>query len=268
MSLRLPTIHLIRTKTVLLIAAVCVAGAAVMQGADGNFKWKVHDMDRPLPTVVTAGDFCTHSAPSDATVLFAGSTTDNLVRAGTTQPILWKVEGNDLVVTPGGGDIATRENFGDCQLHLEWQIPADRECKGQSGCNSGVFFMNQYEVQIVQSLDNRTYADGTAGGMYGQHPPMVNPCRAKGEWNAYDIIFRAPRFNSDGTVQSPATTTVLFNGVLVQDNTAFLGSTAHMARAKYTAHDSAMPIRFQDHGDPLRFRNMWVRPIGPHPIAQ
>ncbi|MDA0802328.1 MAG: DUF1080 domain-containing protein [Planctomycetota bacterium] len=259
---------IITTKTVLLITAVCVAGAAALQGADNAFKWRVHDMDRPLPTAVTPGDFCTHSAPSDATVLFAGSTTDNLVRFGTDQPILWKVEGDDLVVTPGSGDIATKDSFGDCQFHIEWMVPADRECKGQAGCNSGVFFFSQYEVQIVQGLDNRTYADGIAGSLYGQHPPMVNPCKAKGEWNAYDIIFRAPRFNVDGSVAHAATTTVLFNGIVVQDNTAILGSTAHGQRAKYAKHADRMPIKIQNHGDPLRFRNIWVRELGAQPVAQ
>ncbi len=259
---------ILTTKTVLLTAAVCVAAAAALQSADNAFKWKVHDMDRPLPTTVTPGDFCSHGAPSDAIVLFAGSSTDNLVRAGTDQPISWRVEGNELVVAQGGGDIATRESFGDCQLHVEWMVPAERECKGQAGCNSGVFFMSQYEVQILQSLDNRTYADGSAGSLYGQYPPMVNPCKPKGEWNAYDIVFRAPHFNVDGSLAHAATVTVFFNGVLVQDNSAILGSTAHMQRAKYTQHAERLPIKFQDHGDPLRFRNMWVREIGAPPVAQ
>jgi hypothetical protein len=135
------------------------------------------------------------------------------------------------------------------------------------GGNSGVFFMNRYELQILSVNGNETYADGMAGAAYGQYPPLANPCRPQGQWNAYDVVFRAPRFKADGSLESPARLTVLFNGVLVQDGIELLGTTAHKARASYSAHGPG-PIRLQDHGDPIQFRNIWVRPLEPRRAAE
>ena len=240
------------------IACSClVAGLAAATPLQDDFTYKVHDMERPQPAAVTPGALQGSTAPSDAVALFDGKSSDKWSSGG--KPCAWTIENGELAVKPGSGDIATKDSFGDCQLHLEFMVPAGRECKGQGGCNSGVFFMNQYEVQILNSHNNVTYADGMAGSCYGQHPPMVNACRPQGEWNVYDIVFRAPRFDKDGKLVTPAYVTLMMNGVLVQDHVALLGSTAHAARAKYSAHAAELPIRLQDHGDPLRFRNIWVR---------
>ena len=220
--------------------------------------WDVHDMNRPQPAVVTPGtppcEGRSGTAPSDAIALFDGTNLDQW-RSGNG-PAGWTVANG--IATVKGGDIQTKKDFGDIQLHLEWKIPADRKTSGQGGGNSGVFFMNQYEIQILNAFENTTYPDGTAASFYGQHPPLVNPCRPKGQWNVFDIVFHAPRW-VDGALSEPARATVLFNGVLVQDNQAFWGSTAHMRRATYGAEHGPGPIRIQDHGDPLQFQNIWVR---------
>lgn len=239
--------------------AICALSITMLAATtvQDSFTYPVHDMKRPQPAAVTAGAMQGATAPSDAVVLFDGNSPDRLTTGG--KECAWKVEGGELVVTPGAGDVSSRDSFGDCQMHLEFMVPADRKCDGQHGCNSGVFFMNQYEVQVLNSHDNTTYADGMAGSCYGQHPPMVNACRPKGEWNVYDLVFRAPRFDAEGKLVTPAFITLMMNGVLVQDHVALLGSTAHAARAKYSAHPSQLPIRLQDHGDPIHFRNIWVR---------
>ena len=175
-------------------------------------------------------------------------------------PAKWTVK--DGIATVNGGDIQTRQDFGDVQMHIEWMIPADRDTNGQGGGNSGVFFNNQYEVQILDSFENPTYADGSAGSFYGQHPPLVNPCNPKGQWNVYDIIYTAPRWDADGNLTAAGRATVIFNGDVVQNNTEFWGSTAHMRKATYGNPHGPGPIRIQDHGDPLRFKNIWVRPLG------
>lgn len=235
--------------------------AAVIIGLGTADDWAVHDMNRPQPTVVSAGtSTCgttAGTAPSDAIVLFDGSNLDAF-KSGNG-PAKWVVE--DGVAVVNGGDIQTRESFGDVQLHIEWMIPADRKTNGQAGGNSGVFFNNQYEVQILNAFENETYADGTAGSFYGQHPPLVNPCRPKGQWNVYDIIYTAPRWDDNGELTAPGRATVIFNGVVVQNNQAFWGSTAHMRKATYGAPHGPGPIRIQDHGDPIRFQNIWVRPL-------
>jgi hypothetical protein len=235
--------------------------AVVFIGLGTPDDWAVHDMNRPQPTVVTAGtNSCgttAGTAPSDAVVLFDGTNLDAFQTGGG--PAKWTVK--DGVAIVNGGDIQTRNDFGDVQMHIEWMIPADRETNGQGGGNSGVFFNNQYEVQILNAFENETYPDGTAGSFYGQHPPLVNPCRPKGEWNVYDIIYTAPRWDAEGTLTAPGRATVIFNGVVVQNNQAFWGSTAHMRKATYGAPHGPGPIRIQDHGDPIRFQNIWVRPL-------
>ena len=159
----------------------------------------------------------------------------------------------------GSGTIETVELFGDCQLHVEWATPAKPEGKSQGRGNSGVFLMGRYEIQVLDSFENRTYADGQAAAMYGQRPPDVNACRPPGEWQSYDILFRAPRFTGDGQLESPAVVTVVHNGVLVHHAQPFIGATTHRAVAKYTPHPPEGPIALQDHGNPVRFRNIWVR---------
>jgi len=243
---------LVAVPAVLLIAAAPVQDA---KSADKK-EWGVHDMARPQPTMVETP---ASKAPSDAVVLFDGTNLDKWTGNGGTAD--WFVKDGYFEVKPGSGNIRTKDGFGSCQLHIEWMIPADRECKGQGGCNSGLFFMDRYELQILGSNPNQTYVDGMAGAMYGQHPPLVNACRPNGQWNTYDVIFHAPVFKSDGSLEKAGSMTVFFNGVLVQDNSPILGATAHAAKAKYSAHEPALPIGLQDHGDPLRFRNVWVRPL-------
>lgn len=219
-------------------------------------EWRVHDSARPVPPRVTTGPPCEPGpAPSDAIVLFGG---DGLAAWKTGEGDAgWKLVEGAMVVN-GTGTIETREHFGDCQLHLEWAAPARVSGASQGRGNSGVYMMGRYEIQILDSHENRTYADGQAAALYGQRPPLVNASRAPGSWQSYDIVFRAPRFE-EGSLVSPARVTVLHNGVLVQDAQEFIGATAHRKVAGYTAHAPEGPIRLQDHGNPVRYRNVWVR---------
>lgn len=255
------------------IAFAVLAGGLLGLSAsqDGSFKWKVHDQARPKPPVVAPGQPATTSAPgtapSDATVLLGGDVGLKAWRSGNVD-CKWTLNPNGSAqVKAGTGDVRSREDFSDVHLHVEWMIPADRECRGQGGCNSGVFFMDQYEVQVLGTHGNESYSDGMAGALYGQHPPLANPCRPNGEWNVYDILFRAPRFAKDGSLVSPAYVTMFFNDVLVQNNVAMTGTTSHARRAQYSKHADKMPIRLQDHGDPITFGNIWVRELPPLPTA-
>jgi hypothetical protein len=247
--------------SVSLLALVSLAAVQV----ERTFKWKVHDMSRPAPAAVDPGSAA--KAPSDAIVLLAASNPDLSKWTGRDGKASWKVAGSEVIVEAGSGDIQTRDSFGDVQLHIEWMVPADRKCEGQHGCNSGIFFMDRYELQVLQSNGNTTYVDGMAGSLYGQYPPLVNACRPQGEWNSYDVVFRAPVFK-DGKLAQPGFATVFLNGVLVQDNSEILGATAHGARAQYSPHDAKGPIRLQDHGDPIHFRNAWVRPLAARASAE
>lgn len=219
-------------------------------------EWRVHDKHRPRPDAVTPG---THgSAPSDAIVLFDGSDLSEW-RAGNGQGAQWKLVDGAMEVN-GTGDVRTVRAFGDCQLHVEWASPSEVVSESQGRGNSGVFFMDQYEVQVLDSYENETYADGQAAALYGQTPPAVNACRPPGEWQTYDIVFRAPRFE-EGELASPARVTVFHNGVLVHDAVELLGSTAHRSVARYRPHADKLPIKLQDHGNPVRYRNIWVREL-------
>jgi hypothetical protein len=164
-------------------------------------------------------------------------------------------------VVPGSGSLRTRQAFGDVQLHLEWRAPADAAGRGQGRGNSGVFLMGRYEVQILDSHENPTYPDGQAAALYGQYPPLANASRPPGAWQTYDIVFRRPHFDDAGAVVRPATVTVYHNGVLVQDRVALTGPTAHEARPPYEPHASRLPLLLQEHGDAVRFRNVWIREL-------
>lgn len=231
-------------------------------------KWHVHDGLRPQPPVVAPGTPSTQDAPgkapSDAVVLFDGKDVSQWRTPGGS-PAGWKVEDGAMIVTggktPGGGPILSKQAFGDCQIHLEFATPTPGKGKGQGRGNSGLIVMGRYEIQILDCFGNPTYADGTTTAVYGQTPPLVNACRPPGEWQTYDVAFTAPRFKEDGSVASPAYITVFHNGVLTQNHTASLGSVVWRALAQYEKHGDKEPIMLQDHGDPVRFRNIWVREL-------
>lgn len=208
----------------------------------------------PKPPIIKPGD--AGGPPSDARVLFDGkdlSAWDNTKN--------WTVR--DGVAISGAGDIQTKETFGDCQLHIEWSAPVPPTGTGQGRGNSGVFLMGTYELQVLDSYENDTYSDGQAGAIYKQTPPMVNVMRAPGTWNVYDVFWTAPRFNDDGTLKSPAYITVMHNGVLILNHFELLGDTPFHRPPQYTKHADKLPIRLQDHGNPVQFRNIWIRELQP-----
>ncbi|MDE3166867.1 MAG: DUF1080 domain-containing protein [Acidobacteriota bacterium] len=226
-------------------------------------KWKVHDMTRPRPVKVTPAPYVDEKPPSDAIVLFDGKDLSQWVqrgRGGVVGTPKWKVENGYMEIVPRTGRLVTKEKFGDCQLHVEWMVPTTDTGNGQGIGNSGVELMTRYEVQVLESNSHLTYADGQAGAIYGVWPPLVNPARPAGEWNVYDILFEAPHFE-DGKMVKPAYVTVLFNGLLVQDHKAYLGTTIWRQVGKYTPHPAEEPLSLQDHSQPVRYRNIWIRRV-------
>ncbi len=222
-------------------------------------KWAKHDPARTHPPVVTPGQ-TDRQPPSDAVVLFDGTDLGAWQNTRDGGEAKWKIIDDYMEVVPKSGDIATRQPFGSCQLHIEWSTPEVVNGASQGRGNSGVFLMSKYEVQILDSYENVTYADGQAGAVYGQNPPMVNASRKPGRWQSYDIIFHAPKFK-DGKAEKPATITVLHNGVLIQDNWVIRGTTYHKNASTYEPHPDKMPLVLQDHHNPTRFRNIWIRPL-------
>ncbi len=226
-------------------------------------KWHVHDAKRPQPAKVTAGTYSSQERaglpPSDAEVLFDGK---DLAQWKNAQggPANWTVRDGYLEVAPKTGDIYTREEFGDIQLHVEWRTPAPLKPGNVWQGNSGVFLFGVYELQVFESSRNLIYANGQAGAIYGQYPPLVNPSRDPGEWQVYDIIFNPARFK-DGKLETPAYITAFQNGVVIQNHTAIMGETGHRIFPRYTDRGSQGPIRLQDHDDFVRYRNIWVRPL-------
>ena len=214
----------------------------------------------PEPRVVTPST--SGSAPSDAIILFDGSNLDQWQSSKENGgPAEWTlVEGNAMQVKPGTGDLMTRQKFGDIQLHLEFKTPAKVESEGQGRGNSGVFFQGRYEVQILDSYKNRTYSNGQAAAVYKQHLPLVNACKPPGEWQTYDIIFKAPIFNKDGIKTSPGYFTVLHNGVLVQNHVEIYGTVEYIGLPNNPPHGNDF-LKLQDHGNDVQFRNIWVREL-------
>jgi len=232
----------------LLIGAVALSAVTVSAGEYlSGITW-------PEPPIVTPGKN-DQDPPSDAVVLFDG--TDASAWQGADR---WRVV--DGVLIAGKGMISTQQTFGDCQLHIEWSAPLPAKGRGQARGNSGLFF-GPYEIQILDSYDNTTYFDGQAAAIYKQTPPLVNAMRKPGEWNSYDVIWQAPQFQDDGELLSPATVTVVHNGVVVQNHFTLLGDTPYNRPPRYKQHPADLPIRLQDHGNPVRFRNIWVRPLKP-----
>lgn len=223
-------------------------------------KWRVHDVSRPRPDVVTPG--VGTAPPSDAIVLFDGKDFSHWTTRvkGQDTPPKWKVENGYMEVVPHSGSIDTKEKFGDIQLHLEWATPALVEHKSQDRGNSGVLLMTRYEVQVLDSFNNPTYADGQAAAIYGQTPPMVNASRPPGEWQTYDIFWEAPKFDGAKLVK-PAYVTVVQNGVLVQNHRELIGTTPHAQLGPYKPHAAEDPIQLQNHNTSVRYRNIWVRKL-------
>jgi hypothetical protein len=220
-------------------------------------QWQVHDYRRPQPRIVTPGAEA-GKAPSDAISLFDGSGVSGW--AGRDGDAKWKAEGGFLHVVPGTGDIWTQERLGDCQLHLEFSCPAEVKSESQGRGNSGVFLMGMYEIQVLDGYNNPTYADGITASVYGEYPPLVNACRKPGEWQTYDIAWTVPRFSGVNLVK-PAYLTLLHNGVLVHNHVELMGPTGHRDVYPYKAHAPTGPLKLQDHGDLVRYRNIWYRPI-------
>ena len=246
-------------KTALLATALATG---VVASSDGQTPsgWRAHDLTRPRPPVVAPGQAATPvPPPSDAVVLFDGSGV-GAWRSRNGGPAGWVVRDGAMEAVPGAGYVYTRRGFGDVQLHVEWAAPTPPKGEGQDRGNSGVFLMNTYEVQVLDSYENQTYADGQAGALYGRSKPLVNACRKPGEWQTYDVLFTAPRFNKDSMLVAPARITVLHNGVVVQLNTEIKGTTEYIGLPKNMAHGKG-PLKLQDHGDLVSYRNIWVREL-------
>jgi hypothetical protein len=204
------------------------------------------------------------SAPSDAVVLFDGRDLSQW-RQNNGSPARWTVSGGYFQVAPGSGDLVSRQPFGDAQLHVEWATPAQPHGTDQEPGNSGVYLMSLYEIQVLESFKNTTYPDGQAASLYCQYPPLVNASLPPGEWQTYDIVFHDARIASDGKLIRPATVTLLHNGVLAQDHAALTGPTDYMKRPPYKPHPAKMPLLLQDHGQPVRYRNIWIRELKDEP---
>lgn len=252
--------HLALCSLLFLQPAFSLAGEAAASIAD--LAWAPHAPDRPKPPRVEPVSEETLLArsrpPADAVVLFDGRGADAWQNPG------WLFTPDHIELAPATkGMLTTRQGFGSCRLHLEWWAPdLPAEVRGQKRSNSGVFFMGRYEVQILDTFDNsHTYADGQAGAIYGQFPPLANALRPAGRWQYYDITFHRPLFDAEGRVVRPARISVEVNGVKVQDNAELTGPTVHKKRPPYAAHPDRLPLALQNHGDVLRFRNIWLVPI-------
>jgi len=264
--------RLLHTLVLLALALALTAGAQQPTPGDLGFKdtpmlpglpWHVHDPDRPHPPAVVPSS-TPGGPPSDAIVLFAGKDLSHWVqhlKEGNVEKLVdptWKVGDGYFEVGARTGGLFTREKFGDCQLHVEWSSPTEVKGTSQGRGNSGVLLMSRYEIQVLDMYQNPTYADGQAGAIYGQWPPLANPVRKPGEWNTYDILFDAPRFDGQKLVR-PAFVTVLYNGVMVHHHKELMGPMVYRQVAHYTAHGAEEPLMLQDHNNPVRYRNIWIR---------
>ena len=235
---------------VLLVSATATTGQQLPPPEETE-EWK------PVPAAVDPGRH--FHPPSDAIVLFDG--TDLSEWKGRDGEAKWRVADGAMTVVPGTGNLTTKRGFGDVQLHIEWRTPAEIVSESQGRGNSGVFLMGLYEVQVLDSWQNPTYVNGQAASVYKQHVPLVNASRGPGEWQTYDIIFTAPRFDADGALESPATVTVLHNGVLVQNHVTLEGPTVFRGAPRYEAHADRLPLMLQDHRNHVSYRNIWVREL-------
>jgi hypothetical protein len=261
-------------KTAFLLTAVIVGTFAISAYAQENQQYLTHEPPEnktmkpeeteyysPVPPVVTPGKNVSNDAPSDAIVLFDGKNLDKWESANGG-PARWTLADGAMTVKPNSGDIRTKESFEDFQLHIEFREPYMPDKSSQERGNSGIFLQSQYELQVLDCYNNKTYVDGQTGSFYKQYAPLVNVCRKPGEWQTYDVIYTAPRFNDDGSVKSPAYATVIQNGVLVQNHVALKGKTEYIGHPWYSKH-GPLPIQLQCHGegDLVSYRNIWIRPL-------
>jgi len=249
-----------KTLVIASLSMISTSFIGFAQDKETDLPPEATEFYEPVPPKVKAGE-ATNTAPSDAKILFDGSNLSAWVNEKDGSNPTWNIEEDILTVNTGTGGIKTKESFGDMQLHLEWRSPSEVKGDGQGRGNSGVIIMEKYEVQILDSYENETYTNGQAASIYKQSPPLANVTKAPGEWNTYDIIFTAPRFNENGMLLSPAKITVLHNGVLVQNNYTLRGPTEYIGIPNYTKHEEKLPIHLQDHGNPVSFRNIWVREL-------
>jgi len=233
----------------------CLAAFSLLVVFGSTARADESSSDGKEPRIINPGP-----PPSDAIVLFSGEDLSQWKSVKGDGPAKWEVK-DGVATVNGTGSILSKQAFGDCQLHVEWAAPAEVKGQGQGRGNSGVYLQSRYEIQVLDSYDNKTYYDGQAAAVYKQHAPLVNACRKPGEWQTYDIIYHAPQFDSTGKVTRPGTVTVLHNGVLVQDNVEVKGDTGPAVAPKYKAHSAKEPLMLQDHGNPVRFRNIWVREL-------
>lgn len=226
-----------------------------------NSKWRVHDGRRPQPPVVASNVLNDQPvpAPSDAVFLLGNDHDLTAWQMADASPAAWTMKGG--ILETGKGLLQTKQQFTDFQLHVEFATPVEVKGNSQERGNSGVFLLGKFEIQVLDSFQNLTYPDGQAAAMYGQHPPLVNASRRPGEWQTYDIFFTAPRFDANSVLEKPAVVTVIHNGVLVHNGAAFWGPTRHRSVLPYTADMAKGPIVLQDHGNPVRYRNIWIRAL-------
>jgi hypothetical protein len=245
-------------KMYLMAAGVLAAFAAQAQLQPAKMTPESSELWTPVPRVVTPG--AGTAAPSDALVLFDGKDLSNWVSARNGGEAPWTIADGAMTVASGKGDIVTKQEFGDFQLHIEWRSPSVVKGTGQGRGNSGIFMQGIYELQVLDSYDNATYSNGQAGSIYKQTMPLVNATKGPGEWQAYDVIYTAPRFNKDGQMLIPPYITVLHNGVLIQHHTMIQGTTPYVGQPMMTPHGRG-PIKLQDHGDLVSYRNIWIREL-------
>jgi hypothetical protein len=255
----------LKAMPVLTIATLLIGSGNVSAQPDPH--WIEHDRNRPQPVAITPAVASTQDQvgkpPSDAVVLFDGKDVSQWVSLDGS-PTKWISRDGYMECVKGSGYVRTLQCFGDCQLHVEWAAPVPAQGEGQGRGNSGVFLgLDRYEIQVLDSYNSKTYADGSAASVYGQYPPLVNATLPPGQWQNYDIIYTAPRFDAAGKLTSPARLTVIHNGVLVQNNVELTGPTSWLDRGAYQPHPEKQPISLQDHGNPVRFRNLWVRELKP-----
>lgn len=246
-------------KSLLLVFSLFMVYGVFAQGAPRQGDPKLSEYWDPQPEIVTPGK-TNAEPPSDATVLFNGKDFSKW-KSNNGGDVKWTLADGAMTVVRGTGGITSTEKFGDCQLHIEWRTPSEVKGESQGRGNSGIFLMGKYELQVLDSYNNKTYANGQAASIYKQLPPLVNASRKPGEWQTYDVIFTAPRFNEKGKMLTPARITVIHNGVLVQNNSSLWGPTEYIGIPVYEKHGDKEPISLQDHGDPVSFRNIWVRPL-------